>query len=299
MGDDQRGRAVVIKLRHLVHPIHSAKGLYERIRTRRLSARTAKTLSLIQRDRRDVCWCGGRLEEFKDKPSYGICQDCGCYVNRTPPLEEDLKRLYSFRFYWHTMQRFRGHAVIEERPSGDGSDGRVEYWLSVIEKYRIPGKRVLEVGCAHALLLEELSSRGFECVGVEVDQKTAEWAQKRTGIKILSGIFPGVKVPDCDLFLAFDVLEHSISPLAFLKEVHRILSTGGVAVIQSPIDFDGLNPPFGEMFEKAFDDIQHLFVFSRKSIRLLAERAGLEFLGEDQWRVHHEIAVLRKTSDRP
>jgi SAM-dependent methyltransferase len=237
--------------------------------------------------------------EFKARPKYGICRECGCYVNRTPPLPEELKKLYSFDFYWHTLQKFRGHPKIEERTSNDKSDGRVEYWLSLLNTCTPPGKRVLEVGCAHGILLKELSERGFQCTGIEVDPVTAKWTAEKTGLPIHAGVFPGVRVPDCDLFLSFDVLEHAISPEAFLREAARLLPALGVAVIQTPIDFQDLDPPFGNMFEKSFDDAQHLFVFTRKSLRMLAERAGLTFRSEHQWRPGHEIVVLQKPAGEP
>jgi 2-polyprenyl-3-methyl-5-hydroxy-6-metoxy-1,4-benzoquinol methylase len=209
-------------------------------------------------------------------------------------LPEELNRLYSFDFYWHTLQKHRGHLEIEERSSCDKSDGRVEYWLSVLDTCTPPGNRVLEVGCAHGVLLQELAQRGFKCTGVEVDPVTATWTAEKTGLTIHAGVFPGIPAPDCDLFLSFDVLEHSISPEIFLREAARLLPPYGIAIIQTPIDFQDLVPPFGDMFEKSFDDAQHLFVFTRKSIRMLAKRAGLEFRSEHQWRPGHEIVVLEK-----
>ncbi len=287
----------VIRLRHFLHPVRSAKSLYSRVRAKSERLRAERALSRMRRGSRDSCWCGGSLIEFKSQPKYGICRECGCYVNRTPPLPEELSRLYSFDFYWHTLQKHRGHPEIEERTSYDKSDGRVEYWLSVLSTCDLPGKRVLEVGCAHGVLLRELAERGYQCAGIEVDPITAKWAAEKTGLPIHAGIFPGVRAPDCDLFLSLDVLEHSISPEGFLREAARLLSPHGIAIIQTPIDFQDRDPPFGDMFEKSFDDSQHLFVFSRKSIRMLAERVGLAFRSEYQLAPAQEIVVLEKLAD--
>jgi len=284
----------MIGLRHLIHPVRSARSLCRRIRTEAGNFRTERFLSKVRRGSQDFCWCGGKLAVFAEKVSFGMCEECGCYVNRTPPLQEELNRLYSFGFYWHTMQEFRGHPAIEDRTSLDHSDGRVRYWLSLLDRCQLPGNRVLEVGCAHAVLLQELSRRGFRCVGVEVDPKTAQWTRDKTGLPILSGVFPDVDVPECDLFLSFDVLEHSASPEAFLRRASQLLAPEGIAVIQTPIEFQELDPPFGDMFDKVFDDAQHLFIFSRDGIRLLSQRVGLTFLSEHQWRVAHEIVVLKK-----
>jgi SAM-dependent methyltransferase len=211
-----------------------------------------------------------------------------------PPLPEELKKLYSFDFYWHTMQKFRGHPIIEDRTENDQKDGRVDHWVSLVEQYKPAGNRVLEVGCAHGVLLEELARRGYSCVGIEVDEATAEWTRKKTGLQILSGVFPGGDVPSCDMFLSFDVIEHCVSPEEFLREAATVLSPGGIAILQTPIDLKQYDPPFGTMFEKGFDDAQHLFVFTRRSVELLAERAGLKLIAEDPWRPAQEIVILKR-----
>lgn len=286
----------MIRLRHFLHPLRTAGGLYRRAENVSARLNADRAISSMKRVRRDSCWCGGSLVEFALKPNYGICLECGSYVNRKPPSPQELSRLYAFDFYWHKLQRLRGHPIIEERTSNDLSDtdGRVDYWLSLIAKSDIPGNRVLEVGCAHGVLLKKLSERGFTCTGVEVDPATADWTQQKTGIHVISGIFPDVPAPECDLFLAFDVIEHSHSPEAFLARAAELLVPGGIAVIQTPIEFAPTDPPFGEMFEKCFDDAQHLFLFSRTGIDLLARRSGFELMSEQSWRVAHEIVVLRK-----
>lgn len=290
---------IQLRIRHFLHPVRSAKGLYGLGRKDFSKLRARQELSRLQRGRRDACWCGGRLDPFQARPSYGVCRACGGYVNQQPPLLEELRRLYSFRFYWHRLQDLKGHPEIESRSAVDRSDGRLDFWLSLVESAVLPGKRVVEIGCAHGVLLQELSDRGFSCVGVEVDSETASWTQKITGLPILAGMFPGVRVPECDLFLAFDVLEHSVSPEDFLLEAARLLPLGGMAIIQSPIEFRSLDPPFGAMYERTFDDAQHLFIFSRRGIELLAERTGFSVVAEHDWRVGHEIVVLRKEMQMP
>ncbi len=45
-----------------------------------------------------------------------------------------------------------------------------------------------------------------------------------------------------------------------MKDAAQLLSYGGIAIIQTPIDYD-YEPPFGERFDAAFDDVEHIHVF--------------------------------------
>ncbi|CDM65081.1 Methyltransferase domain [Pyrinomonas methylaliphatogenes] len=282
-------------LRHFSHPIRSAKSLYRKVSMAVYRCLAERQFRNIRRGQRDRCWCGGELLPFKWHPSYGVCANCGCYVNRRPPLPEELKRLYSFNLYWLTRQRLKGHPTIEHRPENDLSDGRVAYWLGLIERYGPSVGRVVEVGCGHGVLLAELKARGYECVGVEPGEQTAEWTRQNMGIDVRAGFFPEVDLPKCDLFLAFDVIEHSPEPEAFMKGAAQLLNPGGVAIIQTPINRYDYQPPFGERFEAAFDDIEHLFLFTDKAMQELARRSRLQIVSmtERLW-LHHEICVFGK-----
>jgi len=82
--------------------------------------------------------------------------------------------------------------------------------------------------------------------------------------------------------------------LAVLKSAAQLLNPGGLAIIQTPIDRYDYQPPFGEMFDKVFDDLEHLYIFNMESLRRLSRMAGLVAIAEERWRLAHEIVVLKK-----
>lgn len=223
-----------------------------------------------------------------------MCANCGCYVNRRPTVRDDLEKLYSLDLYWKTRQKLKGNPSIEKRAALYKSDGRLNQWLSLIEQYGPTNGCVIEVGCAPGVLLEELSKRGFKCIGVEISNDVANWMCQTIGLDVRSGFFPGVDLPPCHLFLAFDVLEHSPDPEDFLREAARCLLPEGLAIIQTAIDRYDYEPPFGKRFDM-FDDIEHLFLFTDKAMEALAQKVGLEIvsLKERLW-LAGEICVFRK-----
>jgi len=268
---------------------------YESIRKRTYNYFVDRQRRKVRRRHLDRCWCGGELLPFEWHKNYGVCATCGSYVDRRPPIQEELKRVYSFDLYWHGLQSRKGHPTIEQRTVNDLSDGRVDYWLGLVERYGPRRGTVVEVGCAHGVMLAAMRERGYECIGVEPDERTAAWTRSNTNLDIRAGFFPDVPLPECDLLLAFDVLEHSPDPLAFMRGAAAVLRAGGIAIIQSPVDRYDSEPPFGGRFESAFDDLEHLYLFTDKAMRELASRGGLEVVNvtERLW-LHHEICVFRK-----
>ncbi len=254
-----------------------------------------RRLRRIPRGYRDKCWCGGMLLPLMWHKDYGVCSRCGCYVNKRPPSE--FKDLYSLKFYWRYVQRYHGYPAIESRVKEYKRDGRLSFWLGLIAKYGPLQGTVVEVGCAPGVLLAELKARGYKCVGVEPDADTACWIKEVMNVEVKSGFFPDVDLPRCDLFLAFDVMEHVPDPLRFVEGISKLLNPGGVTIIQTPVERYGYEPPFGEKFNDAFNEFEHLFLFTNKAMEMLACHSGLEVvtLNERLW-LHHEICVFKKPS---
>jgi 2-polyprenyl-3-methyl-5-hydroxy-6-metoxy-1,4-benzoquinol methylase len=153
---------------------------------------------------------------------------------------------------------------------------------------------VVEIGCGHGVLLKALKQRGYECVGVEPDRRVAAWTQQRTGVDMRVGLFPDVKLPSCDLLMAFDVLEHSPYPNVFLQEAAKLLHPRGMAIFQTPIDHHDSCPPFSGSFANVFDDLEHQYVFTSESLEKLIKSVGMEIVARATGVRKDDIVALRK-----
>jgi len=287
------------RIQHIFHPIHTALHVYQRMRIAGQRYRAKQGFVNILRGRQDNCWCGGSLISFPWNSGYGICSECGCYVNLLPPIQDELRRFYSFESYWHNRMLSLGYPTIEEREDNDRRDGRLDYWLQLVKCYGPSSGRVIEVGCAHGVLLSELSGLGYDCIGNEPDEQTAQWTRANIGLDVRSGFFPFIELPRCDLFLAFDVIEHSPVPEEFMRKVYELLNDNGIAIIQTPIDRYDFMPPFNGKFKEAFNDIEHLFLFTDKAMEKLASLTGLTVIcaSERLW-LHHEICIFYKPPEQ-
>jgi SAM-dependent methyltransferase len=205
-----------------------------------------------------------------------------------------MEKLYSIDLYWRKRQKLKGFPSIEHRAALYRQDGRLDQWLQLIKRFGPNSGRVIEIGCSPGVLVEELSKLGFDCVGVEVSSDVATWIKESTDLDIRSGFFPGLDLPVCDLFLAFDVLEHSPCPERFIAEVQRLLVPGGIAIIQTAIDRYNYCPPFGTRFD-LFDDLEHCFLFTDRAMDDLAKQAGLNIINDSEslW-IGGEVCVFQK-----
>jgi SAM-dependent methyltransferase len=269
--------------------------ILRRVRRLYYRRRAARAFRGIPRTRRERCWCGGDLLPFQWHQSYGVCSICGSYTNRRPLSLEGLTRLYALNSYWVLRQRAHGFPSIESRAELYLRDGRVDSWVKLIEKYAPEKSRVIEVGCAPGICLKVLAERNWMCLGVEPSEDTAAWIRARYRVDVKTGLFPALELPKCGLFLAFDVLEHSYDPGRFMKKVADLLTPGGVAIIQTAIDRYSYVPPFSDRFADAFDDLEHLFLFTDGGMRELAIHSGLDVVSlEERLWVLGEVAVFRK-----
>lgn len=264
-------------LRHLLHPLRSIRAAYQGGKTAYYKRASERAIAKLPREKITRCWCGGSLAQLLAHPRYGACAECGCYVNLYPPTADSLKEFYSLDNYWRLRQRFHGIPPIEKRAELYWSDGRVKYWLHLIKQYGPGSGNVIEIGCAPGILLSELTRRGYKCIGVEPDASVAAWIRRNAGVEVVEGLFPRLKLPSCDLLLAFDVAEHSPDPVGFWKEIARLLEPGGVAIVQTPIEYSDYAQPFKTRPE-FFDGQEHLYLYTDKSVRKLIQLAGLDLV---------------------
>lgn len=102
-------------------------------------------------------------------------------------------------------------------------------------------KEVAEVGCGHGLITFMLSSHCKSITGFDVDTKAINYAEslnlifnfQNVKFQNYDGKFSDVKTT-FDIAISMDVIEHVKNPVEYLKEVYKILKTGGVLLLGTP-----------------------------------------------------------------
>ncbi|MEX0826765.1 MAG: class I SAM-dependent methyltransferase [Acidimicrobiia bacterium] len=98
------------------------------------------------------------------------------------------------------------------------------------------GDRLLDIGCYDRSLIDRVGDRVVSAVGVDVDVAPADDGK----VRLLKGRFPddfSFDPGSFDCVTCLAVLEHVEDPDAFANACHRVLSSGGRAVLTVPHPF--------------------------------------------------------------
>ncbi len=139
--------------------------------------------------------------------------------------------------------------------------------------------RLLDVGCSSGAFLATACSLGFQAEGVEPSAEAARTAQN-SGLKVYSGYLEQARFPDASFnaITLIEIVEHLRDPLAMLRECARILKPGGVLLITTPNAHSWTARSMGARWAGfSLNDMGgHISFFNPHSMRMLAERSGLQ-----------------------
>jgi len=147
--------------------------------------------------------------------------------------------------------------------------------LQMIAPHR-PGPRLLDVGCAAGFFMEAAVEAGFDVSGIELSPVAIGFANATVKPRIIQGDVNTLLAHDTrqfDVVTAFDIIEHTFDPKAFVADISRVLAPGGLLVLSTPDTGHWLRPLMGTRWPMLQPD-QHTFLFSREAMRTLLVDAG-------------------------
>jgi len=239
---------------------------------------------------------------------YFECSRCGCLqISQVP---ENMSKYYLQDYYLSSQPKpkrtirgflrramlrmpFLFHGKILGRYTSALFRYSVLYYCSSKTYFNL-NSRVLEVGCGKGSLLRVLHDLGYRNL-VGVDPYSYE-GMVNNGIKILKRTIHDL--PDTQMFdiIIFDhSFEHIFDQLETLKKTSKIMSDNSVCLIRMPVKTEYIWKRYSTSWVQ-IDAPRHFFLHTLKSIRLLAEEAGLsiektvfdstefQFWGSEQYR---------------
>lgn len=138
----------------------------------------------------------------------------------------------------------------------------------IIEKSATKNPRILDVGCGTGGNLEMLQKFGA-AEGVDVSDDALEFCQSK-GLTVHKGLAEEMPFEDelFDIVTALDVVEHLDDDIAGLKEMNRVLKTGGRTLI--------FVPAFMWLWGVQDDVSNHRIRYTKRQIVERLEKSGFE-----------------------
>lgn len=184
----------------------------------------------------------------------GTCTTCGL-AQKTPMLtKKEVSRLYhdDLEHFDPYIQYLAVHHAYFQKKA------------MIVHK----GDRVLDIGCAMGVFLEEAKKRGATALGVDISKDAVSYCRKK-GLRV-STAWPTTKF---DVICAFEVIEHERDPLAMMRRIHKLLKNGGEAVITTPNHSSFWRKLMGKWWV-GYTHPEHVVFFDPKSLIELFTRAG-------------------------
>lgn len=194
------------------------------------------------------------------------CLRCGFIYQNPPPSQRELLKAYQ-TYLPEGKEAIEAWGRMVEPVFSKGA--------ALIER-TVPRGRLLDIGTGYGFFLALMQSRGWEVMGLEVSRTGAHYGRKRWGVPILPQPWEKTSFPEgeFDVVTAFYVIEHLPDPLAFFREVHRILRPGGMIMMRYPHttpikDILSLMRIKNRLYHLPF----HLSDFSPRTMRRALEKA--------------------------
>ncbi|MDR0562513.1 MAG: class I SAM-dependent methyltransferase [Spirochaetaceae bacterium] len=216
--------------------------------------------------------CGGEAFEVYlscEGFSYLRCTACHLAQINPQPLKGAVEARYQQEYLAYELANERNFLALQDRSLKDAG-------FTDIETRFLPQGRssLLDVGCATGALLESLRNRGWKVRGIEIGLPSADYARQVRNLEVYSLSLAENRFPaeTFDVVLASHLIEHLNDPANFVREVYRILRSGGYFLITTPNIAGFQARLFKSRWRSAIFD--HLYLFSVKTLSQLLVKNG-------------------------
>jgi len=220
----------------------------------------------------------------KNGGTYVKCGACGMvYLN--PVFTDNALRTY---YENNTSVQASAHVNESEFYRSIYSKG-----LHSAEKFAKAGS-ILDIGCSSGFFLDIAKVSGWQTYGIELNRSEIQIAREK-GHKVWSTAIEEIRFDTkLNVITMWDVFEHIKAGRQYLQSLKNLLDNNGLVFLQIPSAASLAARVLQERCNM-FDGIEHVNLYTPRTISVLCEKAGFEILHFET--VIDELQVLKKYLD--
>lgn len=212
--------------------------------------------------------------------SYVTCTSCGHVYTTRRYSDEAILRFYASNTYWAEVT-YANKGTCHYRRDNVALP-KVEF----AERYLTKCSGTwLDVGSGIGDMVSVAKSKGYRAVGLELSETSVNFAKEVFDIELVRKtineylIDHPEMIGSASVVSMIGVLEHVVSPIGLLKDAHRCLGDGGLAMIQVPNAkslASMVQSCFPENVFRHMSPIEHIMLFTESSLSTALQLTGFE-----------------------
>jgi len=234
-------------------------------------------------DRKDSCESCGAVQFVKicerKNSSVVACENCGLQFVHPLPDEETIHQVHGEEMTGTQKGTPYYREYFEERKRRAGSYEKIySNRLDLIERFLPTKGNLLDVGCGAGFFVKYALERGWNAHGIDLLPEYEVLARDELHIdNVKCGRLEDAQFPSesFSVVTLWDLIEHLPHPLAYLKQINRLLQPGGVIALWTP---NTRNAVLLKGQWTGYGPGQHLYFFSQETLGRLLKQAGFEII---------------------
>lgn len=215
---------------------------------------------------------------IKEGFKFVICDSCGLmYVNP----QADSEKLRSWYEHCKSADMWVD-MILQSDQQLDFDRKKFHECCEVLERLNYGPGNVIDVGCSLGNFLEVARDRGWETIGLELNQKAVKHATETLGLDVRPQLLHEAELKEnsFDVLTLWEVLEHVPDPDALLKDCRKYIRQGGTIAILVP-NKNALSARIMQEHCSCFGGRNHLWYFSEDTLTELLKKNGFTVYPED------------------